>query len=115
MVDLGQGGVLPAHADHGPHIRLEVERSQDLADDLELVEGSEFFAEVLAVVPGKSNGCDAPLAETLVEFADEGGHRLLRLSHVAYVRELVEDPFSLIDDHAIDTHRSGVNAHIQLC
>ena len=67
MIDLGQGCVLPAHADHGPHIRLDVNRSQYLTDDLELVKRSQPFAEFLAVVPGESDGCDALPAEPFIK------------------------------------------------
>jgi len=114
VTDLHQGRVLAAHADNGPDVRPDVDRSQDLADDLEFVWRPHAFAQQLPVAACEGDACDAFRPEPCVNLFDERRHGLLHLSEMALIRTFVDDSFLLIDQNAVDTDRAGVDACNQL-
>jgi len=114
VTDLHQGRVLAAHADNGPDVRPDVDRSQDLADDLEFVWRPHAFAQQLPVAACEGDACDAFRPEPRVNLFDECRHGLLHLSEMALIPTFVDDSFLLIDQNAVDTDRAGVDACNQL-
>jgi hypothetical protein len=89
-----------------------VEDAKDLTDGFELIESFKPLAELLSVVSGEGNGTNRLFSEFTVKELNQLCSSLLHSTLVTFVREFVDNFFSVIDHHTIQAHRAGVNPNM---